>query len=448
MTHPQKRSLLRGPALPILLCASLLACASVAQEAEGDLRLGLELVADGLVSPLTLHAPEGDPRLFVIEQTGQIRIIEDGTLLAEPFLDVADRMVTLGGGYDERGLLGLAFHPGYADNGLFYVHYSAPLRAGGPAGFDHTSYISEFRVSDDPNVADPNSERLVIDIDQPQGNHNGGALAFGPDGYLYIALGDGGGANDTAAHHPPLGHGQDVSTLLGSLLRIDVNEADGYDVPADNPLVGVQLNMSNGYSGPEARHEIYLWGLRNPYRFSFDRANGDLWIPDVGQNLFEEVNVLTGPGNLGWNLMEGLAPFDPANPGQVPDREPPTVGFMGEPLVPPVFAYTRQSVNPDDFIGITVIAGYVYRGSAFPELAGHYVFGDWGQSFSSPSGTIVLAAPVYNGQVTGLDIVYQERLDEFVMGFGEDSAGEIYVLTTAVTGPTGTTGRVYRVILE
>ncbi len=430
--------------------AFLLGSANVQASEVNDVNVRLEPVVEGLVSPLTLHSPEGDARLFVIEQTGQVRIIEDGALLEEPFIDLSDRMVELSPDYDERGLLGLAFHPDYADNGLFYVHYSAPLRDSAPEDWNHTAHVSEFSVSDDANLADPDSERILMEIDQPQMNHDGGALAFGPDGYLYIALGDGGAANDVAIGHPPLGNGQDVSTILGSLLRIDVNGDEPYAIPEDNPLVGVTLDQEAGYQGAEARPEIYLWGLRNPYRFSFDRETGDLWIPDVGQNLFEEVNVVSGPGNLGWNLKEGTYAFDPEAPGEVPEFEAATTGPMGEELIDPIFDYTRSSVDPDDFIGITVIAGYVYRGEAYPDLQGHYIFGDWGQSFSEASGTFIVGHPVTgeDGQITGLELEHVERLDEFIMGFGEGGDGEVYVLTSAITGPAGSTGKVYRVVTD
>lgn len=431
--------------------ALLLAGTALAQDEEGTaLNVRLEPVATGLISPLTLHAPADDDRLFVIEQTGQIRIIDNGELLEEPFLDLSGRMVDLSEDYDERGLLGLAFHPDYASNGQLYVHYSAPLRESAPDDWNHTAHVSVFTVSeDDANLADPDSERVIMEIDQPQMNHDGGAIEFGPDGYLYIALGDGGAANDVALGHPPLGNGQDVSTILGSLLRIDVDGEEPYGIPEDNPLVGVTLDQEAGYEGAEAQPEIYLWGLRNPYRFSFDRETGAIWIPDVGQNLYEEVNVVSGPGNLGWNLKEGLHAFDPDSPNE-PPAEVPETGPMGEELIDPIFEYTRESVDPEDFIGITVIAGYVYRGSEFPDLQGMYVFGDWGQSFTEASGTFIVGEPVMGdgGEVTGLELVHVERLDEFIMGFGQGSDGEIYVLTSAVTGPAGSTGTVYHVVVD
>ncbi len=449
MTATRNRFTPRKATVTALAAALLVGCSMAQDEAATELNVRLEPVVSGLISPLTLHAPAGDARLFVIEQTGQVRIIEDGEVVEQPYLDLSDRMVELTENYDERGLLGLAFHPDYADNGRVFVHYSAPLREGAPADWNHTAHVSEFSVSDDANVVDPDSERVIMQIDQPQMNHDGGALEFGPDGYLYIALGDGGAANDVALGHPPLGHGQDVSTILGSLLRIDVDGEEPYGIPEDNPLVGVELDTEAGFEGSEAQPEIYLWGLRNPYRFSFDRDTGAIWIPDVGQNLFEEVNVVTGPGNLGWNLMEGFHAFDPEAPDRVPEFEVPTTGPMGEELIDPVFEYTRESVDPDDFIGITVIAGYVYRGEQSPSLAGHYIFGDWGQSFSEASGTFIVADPVLDGDsVTGLDLVHVERLDEFIMGFGQGSDGEIYMLTTSVTGPTGSTGTVYRVVAD
>src|SRR5690554_2757923 len=337
---PSKSRLRTGIALAA--AAAMLLGSASAQSS--DINVRLEPVVEGLISPLTLHAPAGDARLFVIEQTGQVRIIEDGALLDEPFIDLSGRMVELSASYDERGLLGLAFHPDYADNGLFYVHYSAPLRDGGPDEWNHTAHVSEFSVSDDANLADADSERILLEIDQPQMNHDGGALAFGPDGYLYIALGDGGAANDVALGHPPLGNGQDVSTLLGSLLRIDVDSGDPYGIPEDNPFAqGAELPAEHEWSGDEARPEIYLWGLRNPYRFSVDRETGALLVPDVGQNLWEEVNHVTGPGNLGWNLREGAFGFDPANPAAIME-EGVTTGLMGEELVEPVLTYAHPNV--------------------------------------------------------------------------------------------------------
>lgn len=239
-------------------------------------RVGLELVAGGFTMPVALASPaDGTGRLFVADLPGVIQVIDaGGLLLDEPFLDITDRVVGLRPGYDERGLLGLAFHPEFAENGRFFVYYSAPLRAGAPRGWDHTSRISEFAVSaGDENQADPGSERVILEVDQPQSNHNGGSIAFGPDGYLYIPLGDGGGARDVGPGRPPGGNGQDVETLLGKILRIDIDGPEPYRIPADNPLVG-----------KPGRDEIYAYGLRNPWRMTFDSGGEHrLFAADAGQ---------------------------------------------------------------------------------------------------------------------------------------------------------------------
>ncbi|MBM2832210.1 MAG: Glucose/arabinose dehydrogenase, beta-propeller fold [Dehalococcoidia bacterium] len=270
--------------------------------------VGLKLVARGFASPVGLvPSPDNTGRLFVIDQIGTISVLNpDGAVLSEPFLDLRQRMVTLNARYDERGLLGLAFHPGFRQNGRLFVYCSAPLRAGGPAGWNHTSHISEFKVmASDWNKADPASERIILRVDQPQANHNGGELAFGPDGFLYISLGDGGAANDIGAGHPPMGNGQDVTTLLGSILRIDVDGGNPYGIPADNPFVG-----------RDGADEIFAFGLRNPFRMSFDKeGKHELFVGDVGQNLWEEVDIMVKGGNYGWNLKEGTNCFGPKNPG-------------------------------------------------------------------------------------------------------------------------------------
>lgn len=419
------------------------------QQPEGDaVSVSLQLMATGLTSPVFLtSALDNSGRLFIVDRIGQIRILmPDGTLRAQPFLDVRDRLVQLDANFDERGLLGLAFHPNYVENGRFFVYYSAPLRNGAPPGWNHTSRISEFRVSADPHRADIGSESIILQVDQPQANHNGGTLAFSPtDGYLYISLGDGGGANDTGLGHfedwfPDNGggNGQNITdTLLGSILRLDVNNGNPYTIPPDNPFVGTP-----------AKDEIYAYGFRNPYRFSFDKGGKhELLVGDVGQNLWEEVNLVVSGGNYGWNVREGTHCFDAENPNMPPDSCP-DMAPGDIPLRDPVIEYANGN-NSAGISGLAVVGGYIYRGSELPALSGRYVFGDWSRSFSKPDGSLFVATPqetglwpvqpiLINGKANG-------RLGHFVLGFGQDRQGELYVLTTDNVGPTGNTGQVWKI---
>jgi glucose/arabinose dehydrogenase len=395
---------------------------------------------------------DGSGRLFVVDQIGLIHVLmSDGTLRTEPFLDLRSRLVALMPGFDERGLLGLAFHPDYETNGRFFVYYSAPLRPGAPAGFNHTSHVSEFVVSTDPNRADPTSERIVLQVDEPQFNHNGGTLHFGPsDDYLYISLGDGGGANDVGLGHVADwyednagGNGQDVEqNLLGNILRIDVDGGVPYGIPADNPFVG----------GP-GLDEIWAYGFRNPYRFSFDRGGSqDLIVADVGQLLWEEVSVAVKGGNFGWNVKEGTHCFSTATPNQSPAECPDVVESgvrAGDRLVDPVIEYANA--RQEGGLGLAVVGGYVYRGSALPQFSGRYVFGDWSEGFGGPpSGKLFVAKPRKSGlwHMEQLRITTSAtgELGHRVLGFGQDGAGELYVLTTDNVGPTGTTGKVFKLV--
>ena len=434
--------------LVALALLALIGASALAQEEATDFEnLSLELVADGFVSPVALMSPPGDDRLFVVDRPGQVFVLDQQGERAEaPFLDIADRIVELNPDYDERGLLGFAFHPDFAENGRAFAYYSAPLREEAPEGWNHTAVLSEFTLSEDGNRLDPASERILLEIDEPQMNHNGGQLVFGHDGYLYLGLGDGGSANDVAEGHPPMGNGQDVTTLLGSVLRLDVNTDEGYAIPEDNPFAGgIELPDGFEWSGDTAQPEIYLWGLRNPYRFSIDRETGAILIPDVGQNLWEEVNHVSAPGNLGWNLREGAFGFDPNDPQAIME-EGPTEGPLGNTLVEPVLTYAHPGVAEGLDVeerGISISGGYVYRGSAIPELVGHYVFGDWSQSFNAPGGKLFVASTEETG---GWEFVLDRQLEEFVLAFGEDDAGEIYVLTTEQAGPSGDTGKVYRLV--
>ncbi|HEU0012331.1 MAG TPA: PQQ-dependent sugar dehydrogenase [Longimicrobium sp.] len=416
---------------------------------EGEGVVGLELVAEGFTSPVHLvEPPDGSRRLFVVDQAGVIRVIQaDGGLRSEPFLDVRAKMVTLRTGFDERGLLGLAFHPDYEDNGRFFVYYSAPLRAGGAAGFDHTGTIAEFQVSADLNRADPASERIILRFDKPQFNHNGGTIAFGPrDGLLYISVGDGGGANDNGANHVADwyaenggGNGQDITqNLLGSILRIDVDGALPYAVPQNNPFVG-----------RDGLDEIYAYGFRNPYRFSFDMGGGnDLLVGDAGQGMWEEVSRVSRGGNYGWNVKEGTHCFDAEANRTTPPSCPTVDPTTGIELTDPVIEYAHLS---NGGLGLVVVGGYMYRGRELPRLRGRYIFGDWSKSFGAPDGTLLVATPrlgdgLWQMQELSITTSTNARLNHYLLGFGQDRRGEMYVLTTNSAGPTGTSGRLYRIV--
>ena len=411
----------------------------------GHLTVGVRQVAAGLTSPVALvEPPDGSRRLFIVDQIGLIRVLlPNGQLLPEPFLDLRDRMVSLRTSFDERGLLGLAFHPHYAENGRFFVFYSAPLRAGAPEGWDCTSTISQFLVSADPNRGNPASERILLQVDKPQFNHNGGTVVFGPDGYLYISIGDGGGGNDIGLGHVEDwyadnagGNGQDITeNLLGSILRIDVDEGASYAIPADNPFVGT-----------EGLDEIWAYGFRNPYRISF---NGNaLFAGDAGQGLWEEVSRVVKGGNYGWNVKEGTHCFD-AEDSEVEPATCPSSAPGGVPLRDPVIEYANAA-NPAGGLGVVVVGGHVYRGRALPQLRGRYIFGDWSRAFTSPNGTLLSARPRENGlwPIQELRVHGRPggRLGEFILGFGRDIRGEVYVLTSESIGPSGSTGKVYRLV--
>jgi glucose/arabinose dehydrogenase len=337
-----------------------------------------QIVANDLRRPVDVQsANDGTGRLFIIEKYGVIRVMENELLLIEPFLDIDDRV----NDYDnnEMGLLGFAFHPEYEENGYFYVNYT---------GEDGNTRISRFHA--DGNIADPGSELVLLTIQQPYRNHNGGAVAFGPDGYLYLGLGDGGSAGD------PQKNGQNTASLLGKILRIDVNSGDPYAIPSDNPF----------------GNEVWAYGLRNPWRISFDRATGDLWIGDVGQNQWEEIDYFPAGGtpgaNYGWSIMEGNHGYDgESQPG----------------LLLPVVEYNHYSAGYD----CSVTGGYVYRGS-LPEWNGIYIYGDY-----------------CSGKVWGVfqsNGTWQNQLlfdlDVTIASFGEDEAGELYLASDS--------GQVYKLV--
>ncbi|MFB9864621.1 PQQ-dependent sugar dehydrogenase [Rufibacter immobilis] len=418
----------------------------------GGAPLDLQLVADSLASPLGVVAvPDQTNRLFVIDQVGKVWVIDqNGRKLSRPFIDVSSKMVPLSPNYDERGLLGLAFHPQYAQNGRFFIYYTLPPRAGGPTPtttWNNLSRISEFRVSSsNPNQADMGTERVILQLDDPQTNHNGGTIAFGPDGYLYIAIGDGGGANDVAPGHVEDwykanagGNGQDIeANLFGDILRLDVDRGAPYAIPRDNPLVG-----------RPGRDEIYAYGFRNPYRFSFDMAGGrQLFVGDAGQLLYEEVSIVKSGGNYGWNVKEGTHCFDAANPLQELSNCP-TVDAYGVPLSDPVIEMNNYR-NPKGGRATTIIGGNVYRGITLPGYHGKYFFGTFSQGPGTPNGELFMATPMGERSLWS----YQEvnlkgrpnDLGYYLKGFGQDNQGELYLTVSSLTGPTGTTGKVYKLV--
>ena len=405
----------------------------------GNNMIGLKLVASGFAAPMEFISSK-DGRMFVVDQIGLVKVItKDGTLQEEPFLNISDRMVKISPRYDERGLLGLAFHPDFARNGRVFVFYSAPLRSGAPEGWNCTNNLSEFLVSkDNQNMIDMNSEKVLLQIDKPQMNHNGGTIAFGPDGYLYLPLGDGGGANDVGMGHVSGGNAQNTSTLLGKILRIDVNvnvnmnkTGAAYGIPADNPFVNEKGFLP----------EIWAYGLRNPYRISFD-SSGRLFVADAGQNLWEEVDIVSKGANYGWNIREGTHCFDPNRPKESP-ASCPDIGRKGEPLLGPVIEYDHNNRT-------VVVGGYLYEGKALMPLAGSYVFADWSSSFAKIDGKLYMAKPAGEGlwKMEEIRVADRpgERINEYIRSLGQDDEGEIYVLTSDVGGPTGDTGKIYKII--
>lgn len=444
---------------------------------KSNIRIELQLIADGLAAPnLLTHAGDNSDRQFIVDQAGQVRLIKNGVLVNKPFLDVSNRLVELGffgtkdpfTDFDERGLLGLAFHPGYADTQSagyrkLYTYTSEPgSDFGFPNGPNHTSVITEWRVDDnDADMVDVNTRREIMRIDQPQFNHNAGMLAFGADGYLYASLGDGGSANDSAPGHSPQGNAQDTANILGSIIRIDpidpaltpgganaVSANGQYRIPDSNPFV----------ADPQERvQEIFAYGLRNPFRFSFDQPTNRLIVADVGQNDVEEVSIVQNGDNLGWRIKEGTFLFD-VN-GLVTADSPGAPANLVDPVVQ--YDHNREDGDGDPnnnaAEGLSAIGGFVYRGSSIPELEGLYLFGDFSQSFFNPSGRLFIADLPGVGETAilpeeltvGFDdrgLIGPDGQSLFVKGFGQDGDGELYLLAGDNLGPFGDRGLVYKIV--
>ncbi|TCD03948.1 PQQ-dependent sugar dehydrogenase [Pedobacter psychroterrae] len=361
--------------------------------------LKVRQVAGNLQAPTAIVFP-GNGDIWVTEQTGKIRLIRNGKLSPSAVLDLQSKLPKINNSYEERGLLGIALHPKFSVNKKFYVFYSTPSSG----KFNHTDVVAEYKLAS-ADKADPNSGRIILAADKPDGNHNGGCLQFGKDGFLYISFGDGGGQGDK---HGEIGNGQNLNTWLGKILRVDINADSAYAVPKDNPFVG----------RANTKPEIWAYGFRNPYRFSFDKASGQLFAGDVGQDLWEEIDIVKKGGNYGWRITEGTHCYNPAKDCDV------------NGITMPIAEYNHRE-------GVSVTAGYVYNGRQIPALKGKYLFADW----TGPVFYLQKAGAVWQrGKVTLQNIAEGSK----ITGFGEDQAGEIYVLTNPDTGPGNTMGKVYK----
>jgi glucose/arabinose dehydrogenase len=375
MGHPGGR-MIAQLAVVCLALVGLLKCGA-SSGPTGTTGTGVRLVevASGLSNPLYLTAPKSDPRQFVVEQPGRIRVISNGALLTTPFIDLTSKVLSGG----ERGLLSVAFHPSYSTNGFFYVNYTD--RNG-------DTRVERYHVSANANVADPASVKLILMVPQPFANHNGGLVLFGQDGMLYIGMGDGGSGGD------PNRNGQNPNALLGKLLRIDVDRGDPYAIPADNPYA----------SGTGGRGEVWAIGLRNPWRFSFDRTANALYIADVGQDAYEEINAVTTSAkglNYGWNIMEGLHCYGASSCNQAG-------------LTLPVLEYSHSQ-------GCSITGGLVYRGTSLPAIVGQYFYGDYCQGW-------IRSIKITNGALAEQNDWTLGSIGS-ILSFGEDSSGEMYVMS-------------------
>jgi glucose/arabinose dehydrogenase len=415
--------------------------------------ISLTPIATGLTAPNKGVAAPGDhDHLYVVDQPGVAWRIDVNTGAKSVFLDIRARIVPLGavgpGTFDERGFLGLAFHPDFASNGLFYTYTSEPvagaptfpstLPAGTPA--DHQNVVAEWRVLGGGSVGE---RRELLRIDWPQFNHNGGDMAFGPDGKLYISTGEGGNADDQGPGHGPNGNAQDLGVALGKILRIDVNGRNStngaYGVPGDNPFV----------SRSGALKEIFAYGFRNPFRMSFDHKRGDLYVGDVGQNDIEEVDRVTAGGNFGWNVKEGTLFFDPRGVDEdgAAQRDPVTGRTVPAGLIDPIAQYDTH------LEGHSVIVGFVYRGEDLSKIQGELVFGDFSRLFNFPSGPHDYGRLFHLNAESGskqFRSIYEFHITPSnapnlaVLGFGQDAAGEIYLLGNKSGVPFGDGGVVLR----
>jgi glucose/arabinose dehydrogenase len=409
----------------------------------GNIVVGAQTFTTGLVSPLGVTFPDdGSNRLFVYDQGGTVSLLVNGAAQSPPFLDVSSRLVPLGLfpplNYDERGLLGFAFHPNFAANPKVYTHTSEPVGTTADfippvaSAYDHDDVIAEWAMQvGSPNVINPSSRRELLRIHHPAFNHDGGTIRFGPDGKLYFTIGDGGTGDDQGPGHLPSGNAQALGNIFGKMMRIDPdgnNSANGkYGIPTDNPF----------FTTAGAVKEIYAYGFRNPYTFSFDSTSGQLYLGDAGQNLVEEVDVVTSAGNYGWRYKEGGFFFDPRSSAQ-----------SGAVVTIPVEPVPTDVIDPlvqydHDTSSTVVVGGFVYRGSVVPSLTGKYVCAEFG-SFSKPTGRLMY---VDTGNVLKrLQIDASDRpLNLWIKGFGTDAQGNLYVCASSTLGPFGNTGTILKI---
>jgi glucose/arabinose dehydrogenase len=399
-----------------------------------DTAVNLDVFLDhttGLIAPTVITNTGHDNRIFIAEQTGKIKVFSGQVILSTPFLDLTSVMQTLGTAYDERGLLGLAFHPEFNINGWVFVNYS---KAKSGVGIDHETIIARYTVTDPVNddIADPNSEVVILQFDQPASNHNGGGMTFGSDGYLYIGTGDGGGQGD------PDHLAQDRTSLLGKVLRINVSigssEYTNYAIPTDNPY-----KDHSTY-----KEEIFAYGFRNPYGLTVDQTTGKCWTGDVGQNEIEEIDIVENGKNYGWSVKEGDNVYDLNHGIALATAAGTDVNTFMNGFESPKASYTHSggSIN-----GLSVIGGVVYRGATCTELVGKYVFADWTTDWNTPSGKLYyLKEPVTNMyQINQLNPIAIDVGAEFITGFGEDINKELYIITRLSYAPTGT-GKIYKLV--
>ena len=425
-----------------------------------DVAVGIELVVEGLTAPIDLADPNDESgRLFIVEQQGVVNVLNDnGTLAETPLLDLRPHLLDLKNDFEERGLLGFALHPDFASNGRLYVSYAAPLRDSAPKGWNYTRRISELTLNPEAEGVDLGTERILIELDWPSRKHNGGGLAFGPDGFLYIGIGDGGGAHGVgqeviwSAFDVPANQlywdrlAQDTTSLFGSILRIDVDKGfPNYGIPADNPFVG-----------KPGLDEIYAFGFRNPYRIAFDSlGRGDFLVTAIAETLWEAIYLVDRSGNYGWPIREGTHCVDRTAPRN-PPADCPSHGVDGSPIQEPIVEYPNMQVmHPDTLmaalgaetsgVGTAVVGGRIYRGSALPDLVGKLVFADWSAAFEKPSGQLFLATPPASWRALWPFKKLME-LETRIISLAEDADGELYVLTNDQFGPFGDTGKVFRVV--